>query len=171
MASRKQHRALYPGTFDGLTNGHLDIIRRASELFDSLTVAVARNEAKSPVFTLEERLWMLKEETKGLSNVEATAFEGLTVGYASKIGASCIVRGIRVVSDFEYELQMAQMNRALNPVVETIFMFPSTENLYISTSQIKEVLALGADVHRFVPASTAKLLQERLGLARSGGIA
>jgi len=156
------HLALYPGTFDGLTNGHLDIIRRAAHLFDRLCVAIAHNEEKDPVFTIEERLWMLREETRGLPNVELATFGGLTVDYAVQIGARCIIRGIRVVSDFEYELQMAQMNRALNSDVETIFMFPRVENLYVSSSLIKEILRLGGDIARWVPSSTAKLLSRKM---------
>jgi pantetheine-phosphate adenylyltransferase len=163
MSSTDQHLALYPGTFDGLTNGHLDIIRRASSLFDRLCVAIAHNEEKRPLFALEERMTMLREETAGLENVRIERFEGLTVEYATKIGARCIIRGIRVVSDFEYELQMAQMNRALNETVETIFMFPRVENLYVSSSLIKEVLALGGDVGRFVPPSTERMLRGKLG--------
>lgn len=162
MNDPSQHLALYPGTFDGLTNGHLDIIRRAARMFDRLLVAIAHNEAKNPLFTLEERMEMLTRETADLSNVAVGNFRGLTVEYAQKIGARCIIRGIRVVSDFEYELQMAQMNRALNQTVETIFMFPSVENLYVSSSLIKEVLVLGGDVRRFVPATTERLLRARL---------
>jgi pantetheine-phosphate adenylyltransferase len=162
MSDRQQHLALYPGTFDGLTNGHLDIIRRAASLFDRLCVAIAHNEEKRPLFTVEERLWMLREETRELENVDVASFQGLTVNYATRIGARCIIRGIRVVSDFEYELQMAQMNRALDQQVETIFMFPRVENLYLSSSLIKEVLMLGADIQRFVPASTEHLWRQKL---------
>lgn len=158
----RPHLALYPGTFDGLTNGHLDIISRAASLFDEVCVAVAHNEEKRPLFTVEERMWMLREELRLLDNVTVTSFRGLTVDYALKIGARCIIRGVRVVSDFEYELQMAQMNRALNQHVETIFMFPRVENLYISTSLIKEILVLGGDISRFVPKSSEMLLRKRL---------
>jgi len=157
-----QHLALYPGSFDGLTNGHLDIIRRAADLFDRLVVAVAHNASKRLLFTVEERLWMAREETGDLPNVAVDSFDGLTVDYAVQIGAACIIRGVRVVSDFEYELQMAHMNRDLNATVETIFMFPRLENLYVSSSLIKEVLLMGGDVRRFVPESTASLLHRKL---------
>ena len=161
MNETHRHLALYPGTFDGLTNGHLDIIRRAANLFDRLCVAIAHNEEKEPLFTVEERLWMLEQETRAMENVSLATFRGLTVDYAVQIGAQCIIRGIRVVTDFEYELQMAQMNRALNQEVETIFMFPRVENLYISSSLIKEVLSLGGDIRRFVPTSTDRMLRHK----------
>ncbi len=167
MSADKEHRALYPGTFDGLTYGHLDIIRRGSKLFDRLTVAVAHNEDKNPIFTVEERIEILRTETRELPNVEIASFYGLTMDYAEKIGASYVIRGIRVVSDFEYELQMALMNRALNPRVETLFMVPAAEQLYVSSSLIKEVLLLGGDVSNFVPPSTEKLLRRRFNVPRS----
>jgi pantetheine-phosphate adenylyltransferase len=164
MSDRKPHIALYPGTFDGLTNGHLDIIRRGSGLFDHLHVAVAHNQEKSPIFSVQERLEILREETGDLPNVTITAFYGLTMDYAVKLGASYVIRGIRVVSDFEYELQMALMNRALNPRVETLFMVPAAEQLYVSSSLIKEVLLLGGDVAQFVPPSTERLLRKKLNI-------
>ena len=158
----RQHIALYPGTFDGLTYGHMDIIERGAGLFDRLHVAVAHNEDKRPLFTVDERLDILREETGHLPNVVVESFHGLTMDHAVGIGASYVIRGIRVVSDFEYELQMALMNRALNNRVETLFMVPAAEHLFVSSSLIKEVLVLGGDVGRFVPPATEQLLRRKL---------
>lgn len=160
--TRQFHIALYPGTFDGLTLGHLDIIRRGASLFDMLHVAVAHNEAKNPIFTIEERLDILREETADLPNVRISSFYGLTMTYAETLGASYVIRGIRAVSDFEYELQMALMNRALNSRVETLFMVPAADQLFVSSSLIKEVLLLGGEVSKFVPPSTERLLRQKL---------
>lgn len=162
----KPNIALYPGTFDGLTYGHLDIIERGAYLFDRLLVAVAQNQGKSPLFTVEERLEMLRDATAHLPNVEISSFPGLTMDYAERMGANYVIRGIRVVSDFEYELQMAMMNRALNPRVETLFMVPAAEHLYVSSSLIKEVLVLGGDVHQFVPPTTEKFLRARFNMPK-----
>ncbi len=161
---QKKHIALYPGSFDGLTFGHLDIIERGANLFDRLLVAVATNEAKNPIFTVEERLEILRAETGHLANVEIHSFDGLTMDYAERMGANYVIRGIRVVSDFEYELQMALMNRALNPRVETLFMVPAAEQLYVSSSLIKEVLVLGGDVRRFVPETTERFLRRKFNI-------
>ena len=162
MAREKAHIALYPGTFDGLTYGHLDIIRRGSRLFDQLYVALAHNEEKSPLFTEEERLAILEEETRDLPNVRVTTFFGLTMSYAEQIGANYVIRGIRMISDFEYELQMALMNRALNSRVETLFMVPASEYLHVSSSLIKEVLLLGGEIKQFVPPSTERYMRAKL---------
>lgn len=162
MTTKKPHIALYPGTFDGLTYGHLDIIQRGSNLFDKLFVAVAHNEDKNPLFTVEERLAILNEETAQLDNVQITTFYGLTMDYAEDLGANYVIRGVRMLSDFEYELQMALMNRALNPRVETLFMVPSAKFLHVSSSLIKEVLLLGGDVKKFVPPSTERYLRSKL---------
>jgi len=159
---KKSHIALYPGTFDGLTYGHLDLIQRGSQLFDKLCVAVAHNESKKPLFTVEERLGVLRETTADLPNVEIASFTGLTMEFAEKIGASYVIRGIRVVSDFEFELQMALMNRALNSRVQTLFMVPAVEHLFVSSSLIKEVLLQGGDVARFVPPAAERLLRSKL---------
>lgn len=157
----RTHIALYPGSFDGLTYGHVEIIERGSRLFDRFFVSIAHNENKNPVFSFEERMEMLREETRHLDNIEISHFHGLTVDYAESIGAKTVIRGIRVVSDFEYELQMAQMNRVLNANIETLFMFPSAEQLYISSTLIKEVLLLGGDIRKFVPPTTERLLREK----------
>lgn len=162
METAKAHIALYPGTFDGLTYGHLDIIRRGARLCDQLYVAVAHNEEKSPLFTVEERLAILREETRDLGNVTVTSFFGLTMNFAEQIGANYVIRGIRVISDFEYELQMALMNRALNSRVDTLFMVPSSEYLHVSSSLIKEVLLLGGEIKQFVPPATERHLRDKL---------
>lgn len=162
---KKNHIALYPGTFDGLTYGHMDIIQRGANLFDQLQVAVAYNESKQPLFSVDERLDILRTETRNIPNVTVSAFHGLTMDYAERLGASYVIRGLRIVSDFEYELQMALMNRALNCRVETLFMVPAAEQLYVSSSLIKEVLLLGGEVSQFVPPSTEHLLREKLDLS------
>jgi pantetheine-phosphate adenylyltransferase len=161
-SGQKKHIALYPGTFDGLTYGHLDLIRRGSHLFDRLHVAVAHNEAKHPIFSVEDRLAVLREVTVDLPNVDIDSFHGLTMDYAEKLGANYVIRGIRVVSDFEYELQMALMNRAINPRVQTLFMVPAVEHLFVSSSFVKELLMLGGDVSQFVPPATERLLRKKL---------
>lgn len=168
MSVDKAHIALYPGTFDGLTYGHLDIIRRGAMLVDKLYVAIAHNEGKSPLFTVEERLAILREETRELPNVEVTTFYGLTMTYAEQIGAHYVIRGIRMISDFEYELQMALMNRALNSRVETLFMVPAAEYLHVSSSLIKEVLLLGGDIKQFVPPSTERHLRAKFKIPAEG---
>lgn len=168
MAIEKAHIALYPGTFDGLTYGHLDIIRRGGKLFDKLYVAIAHNEEKSPIFSVEERLSILREETRSLDNVEVTTFFGLTMTYAEQLGANYVIRGIRMISDFEYELQMALMNRALNARVETLFMVPSSEYLHVSSSLIKEVLLLGGEIKQFVPPSTERIMRAKLKVPLAG---
>jgi pantetheine-phosphate adenylyltransferase len=156
-------RALVPGSFDPVTNGHLDIIERAAGMFESVLVAVARNTAKTPLFTLEERLQMLTEVCAPWPNVTVDAFEGLLVTYALQQGAAVIVKGLRAVSDFEYELQMALMNKRLNSAVETIFMMTGAEYSYLSSSIVKEIARLGGSVEGLVPNSVGKRLQQRLG--------
>lgn len=166
MKTEKTHIALYPGSFDVLTYGHLDIIERASSLFDRLHVAVAINKGKTPLFTIEERLEMLCAETGHLGNVKASAFDGLTVDYAVKLGANYVIRGLRVVSDFEDELQMALMNRSLDSRVETLFMVPAAEHLFVSSSLIKEIVQLGGDIDRFVPPTTKRMLLHKYQIAK-----
>jgi pantetheine-phosphate adenylyltransferase len=135
--------AIYPGSFDPVTNGHLDLIERASKLFGRLVVTVARNAEKAPMFTLKERVEMLREATQPFPNVEVDTFDGLLVDYARKLGARVLVRGIRAVSDYEYELQMALMNRRLEPQLETVFMLPAVEYSYLSSRQVRELAVLG----------------------------
>ena len=147
----KRNTIIYPGSFDPPTNGHLDLIERAAKLFDELVVAVLGNDSKEPLFSVEDRLAMLREATKPLSNVSVDSFEGLLVDYAHERGAVLILRGIRAVSDYEYELQMASMNRKLSPDLETVFMLPAEAYSYLSSRLVKEVWGLGGSVHELVP--------------------
>jgi pantetheine-phosphate adenylyltransferase len=143
--------AVYPGSFDPVTNGHLDIIRRSTELFDSVIVAVLENEGKSPLFPAAERVEILRECVEDLPTVEVRSFSGLLVNFLDSVDARVVVRGIRAVSDYEYELQMALMNRELAPGTETIFMLPAVEYTYVSSRLVKEVCRLGGNVSRLVP--------------------
>jgi len=156
--------ALYPGTFDCLTYGHLDVIQRCSRLFDRLVVAVALNPSKVPLFSVEERLEMLREATLDLHNIEVVYFGGLTVQYAHDHGIHCIIRGLRAVSDFESELQLALMNQRVDPAVETIFMTPSLNHVFISSSLTKEIITHDGDVSTLVPPHVERELRKRLGL-------
>lgn len=142
---------IYPGSFDPPTNGHLDLITRASKLFDRLIVAVLGQDGKKPLFSVEERLGMLQESTSSLENVTVESFDGLLVDYARRHQARLILRGIRAVSDYEYELQMALMNRKLLPELETIFMLPAEAYSYLSSRLVKEVWGLGGNIHDLVP--------------------
>ena len=143
--------AIYPGSFDPLTNGHVDIISRGARLFDRIVVAILRNAEKSPLFTMDERVEITRAVFKQQSNVEVDTFDGLLVDYVERRKAQVIVRGLRAVSDFEFEFQMALMNRRLNPHIETVFMMPAEQYTYISSRLIKEVFALGGAVHGLVP--------------------
>jgi pantetheine-phosphate adenylyltransferase len=154
--------AVYPGTFDPVTNGHLDVIKRALTVFDRLIVAVAANQRKSPLFTAEERMSMLKQATKGLRGVEVDSVEGLVVDYALRRKAPVVVRGLRAVSDFEYELQMALMNRNLNPRVDTIFLMPSQQHIYLNSGMVKEIASLGGSLAGLVPPAVARALLRKL---------
>src|ERR1700747_759855 len=143
--------AIYPGSFDPLTNGHLDLIERGSEIFDDLVVAILRNAEKSPLFSLGERRAMLEAMTERFRNVRVDTFDGLTVDYAVKVGAKAILRGIRALSDYEYELQMALMNRKLNPDLETVFMMPAEQYSYLSSKLVREVAQLGGSIKNLGP--------------------
>ena len=156
-----QRVALYPGSFDPLTLGHVDIIKRGSSLFDTIIVAVLENIEKTPMFTVEERLEMIRETFAKLGNVEADSFSGLLVDYAAERNATAIVRGIRAISDFEYEFQMALMNRRLAPSIETVFMMPAEEYSYVSSRLVKEVATLGGNIAGLVPEVVENLLYER----------
>jgi pantetheine-phosphate adenylyltransferase len=153
--------AVYPGTFDALTYGHLDIINRGARTFDKLIVAVANNDRKTPMFTVEERLEAIRSEAGHLVNVEIDSFKGLTVEYAINIGARVIIRGLRATSDFEYELQMAMMNRTMESRVETVFLAPSPQTFFVSSSLVKEILLQGGDISRFVPPATDRMLRKK----------
>ncbi|HHY09699.1 MAG TPA: pantetheine-phosphate adenylyltransferase [Firmicutes bacterium] len=150
-----------PGTFDPVTYGHLDIIKRASNLFDYIYISVLINPAKVPLFSLEERLAMLREETKGLTNVSVESFYGLAVEYAREKEAVALVRGLRAVTDFDFEFKLAAMNRNLQQSIETVFMMTSSEYSFISSSAVKEVASLGGDVTKWVSPLVAKLLYEK----------
>ena len=155
--------AIYPGSFDPLTMGHVDIIARGSALFDKIVVAVLENAEKEPIFSVAERIDMLEDAFADRANVEADAFSGLLVDYAKNKNAIAIVRGIRAISDFEYEFQMALMNRRLAPSIETVFMMPAEEYSYVSSRLVKEVAGLGGSVTGLVPAAVERLLIDRLG--------
>jgi pantetheine-phosphate adenylyltransferase len=153
--------AVYPGSFDPLTNGHVDIIQRGSRVFDRIVVGVLINLEKAPLFTVPERVAIAREVFHGWDNVEVDTFDGLLVEYASRKHASVIVRGLRAVSDFEYELQMALMNRRLSPEVETVFMMPAEPYTYVSSRLVKEVVALGGSVHGLVPGIVEDRLRDK----------
>ena len=154
---------IYPGSFDPLTNGHLDVIQRAAKLFDQVVVAIAKNESKRPLFTLEERLELVNHAIKGLPNVCADAFEGLLVTYVEKRAGQAIIRGLRAVSDFEFEFQLALMNRKLDERIETIFMMPKDTYTFLSSRIVKEIARLGGDVSAFVPPEVRAALARKLG--------
>ena len=154
-------KAVYPGTFDPLTRGHEDLVRRASTLFDRIIVAIADSKAKRPFFTLEERIAMAKEVLADVKNVQVVGFSGLLTEFVRKQGARVVLRGLRAVSDFEYEFQLAGMNRHLYPEMETIFLTPSEQHMFISATLVREIAILGGDVTEFVHPSVAKRLKER----------
>jgi pantetheine-phosphate adenylyltransferase len=151
IPNHQPRNALYPGSFDGLTYGHLDLIQRGCQLFDRLVVGVAQNSRKNPWFTPEERMEQIRACTEGLTNLELVRIEGLTVHAAKQHGAQFILRGLRAVSDFDFEFQLAIMNHEVMPSVETIFLATSPEYIFLSSSMVKEVWLLGGDVSRFVP--------------------
>ena len=161
MNTPRDRVAVYPGSFDPLTNGHVDIILRGARLFDRIIVAILRNAEKQPLFTLEERESMAREVFREYANVEVEAFDGLLVDYAAARRASAIVRGLRAVSDFEFELQMALMNRRLGPDIETVFMMPAEQYTYVSSRLIKEVFSLGGQVAGLVPEVVEQHLREK----------
>ena len=154
-------RAIYAGSFDPVTNGHLDVLSRAAKVFDEIVVAVADNSAKRGLFTPEERVGLLKEATADLSNVRVTQFHGLLVEFAKRESACAIVRGLRAVSDFEFEFQMALMNRRLEPALEKFFLMPKEEYSYVSSRLVKEVASLGGDVSVFVPPVVTRALRDK----------
>lgn len=156
--------AIYPGSFDPLTNGHVDIIQRGARLFDRIVVAILLNVEKSPLFTVDERVDIAREVFANNPNVEVDTFDGLLVDYARRKGAGVIVRGLRAISDFEYEMQMALMNRNLNPEVETVFMMPAEPYTYVSSRLVKEVAALGGSISNLVP----RVVEDRLRKKKHG---
>lgn len=156
-------KAVYPGSFDPVTNGHIDLIRRSSALFDKVIVAILRNTEKAPLFTVKERMAMLEEAVHGLGNVSVTTFSGLLVDFADHIEASVIVRGIRAISDYEYELQMALMNRRLSTKVETVFMLPAESYSFLSSRLVKEIAQHGGSIREFVPEGVEDRLRSKFG--------
>ena len=156
-------KALFPGTFDPPTNGHVDLIHRGSKLFGHLTVAVLNNPGKDPLFTVAERVEMLQEVARPLENVSVATFDGLMVEFARQEGASAVLRGIRAISDYEYEFQMALMNRRLAPEIETVFLQPAGRYSFVSSRMLKEVFSFGGDVSGLVPPNVLKRLRARIG--------
>jgi len=158
--------AIYPGSFDPVTFGHLDVIERSSKLVDQLIVGVLNNNTKSPLFSVDERVNMLKEATKGLSNVEIISFSGLLVNFAQSHNIHIIVRGLRAITDFEFELQMAQTNRIINPDIDTIFLTTNLKYAYLSSSNVKEVAMYNGDISKFVPEFVINKVYEKFGIAK-----
>ena len=154
-------RAIYPGSFDPITAGHLDVIHRAARLFDEVIVAVAFNDQKKTMFTAEERVALIRETTAGVGNIRVASFGGLLVEFAREENAVAVVRGLRAISDFEFEFQMALMNRKLDPAIETIFLTPREEYTYLSSRIVKEIARLGGNVDAFVPPAVASALREK----------
>lgn len=156
---------IYPGTFDPITNGHVDLTERASRLFDRVVVAIAYSEKKTPLFDLEQRIELCEISLSHLDNVEVVGFNNLLIDFAKSQGSSCVLRGLRAVADFEYEFQLANMNRAMYPEFESVFLTPSEHLSYISSSLVREIAALGGDISPFVPEPVNKVLQERFSAA------
>jgi pantetheine-phosphate adenylyltransferase len=164
MVEKKSKRrvALFPASFDPITNGHLDLIQRSRALFDEVVLAVAKNVSKNATFDAKERFEILKAVTDGMEDVSVQVFDGLVVHYAEQIGASAIIRGLRMMSDFEYEFEMALMNKHLAPNVEILFFMTSQEYLYVSSSRLKELVRFGASIDEFVPSIVAEALKRKL---------
>ncbi len=154
-------RAVYPGTFDPVTYGHLDVIKRGSKIFDELVVAVGHNPLKDPLFTINERMDMISKNTKNISNIKVDCFKGMLIDYMKEMQTNVILRGIRTVSDFEYEFQRALTNRVLKTDIETVFVMTSQEYSFLNSSLIKEAVSLGGDISKFVPSDVEKLLQQK----------
>lgn len=159
----RQRVAMYPGSFDPPTNGHVDIVERSARLFDRVVVGVGRNLAKKTVFTADERVALMTEACRTLDNVEVRPFDGLQVDFAKECGAAFIIRGIRALSDFEFEFEMGNMNRTLAPGIEMVYLMTAPEYLFLSASRVKELVAFGASVDNYVPANVAKALKAHMG--------
>ena len=160
MENKNQKIAIYPGSFDPITLGHLDVLRDGAKMFDKVIIAVAENSAKTGMFSVEKRKELIKESVKGIPNVEVDSFEGLTIEYAKKKGATILLRGLRAVSDFEYEMQLSQNNRALCEDIKTVFLITRPEYNFISSSAVKEILNNGGDVSKFVPSEVVGMLKK-----------
>lgn len=155
-------RAIYPGSFDPVTFGHLDVIKRSCNIVDELIVGVLDNKAKMPLFSVEERVKMLEDTVSSLPNVKVMPFNGLLIEFAKKMEVKVIVRGLRAITDFEYELQMSQMNHKLEPIIETLFLTTSLEYSYLSSTTVKEVASFGGDISQFVPATVMKRIEDKI---------
>lgn len=160
--------AMYPGTFDPITNGHYDLVRRAADIFDKVVVAIAANPGKAPLFSLEQRVSLAKEVLADLPNIEITGYNGLTVDFADKVGAKVVVRGLRAVADFEFEFQLATMSRHLNTHVDYVFLTPTEQHNFISSTLVREIASFDGDVSKFVHPSVMKALKERWAERRAG---
>ncbi len=154
--------AIYPGSFDPITKGHLDVLKTASEIFDKVIIAVSINSGKKPLLTVEERVMLIKESTSDLNNVEVDSFEGLTVEYAVKKNAKTLIRGLRAVSDFEYEMQLSQTNSALSGDIKTVFLTTRPRYNFISSSSVKDIALMGGDISKFVPEVVDKYLKKKI---------
>ena len=163
-------RAVYPGSFDPVTFGHLDVMKRSATLVDELIVAVLQNNKKNPLFSVEERVNILKKVTKDISNIRVESFDGLSIDFVKECHAQFLVRGLRAITDFEYELQMAQTNRVLEPEVDTTFLITSLEYAYLSSTVVKEVAAFGGDIHKFVPDFVEKEIRAKYAARNSEGM-
>lgn len=161
MAEKQTITAIYPGTFDPITNGHLDIVKRAAPLFDKVIITLALNIDKDPLFSIEERLEMIRRSTENINGVEVAQFSGLVVNFASSRGAKVIIRGLRAVSDFEYEFQIALMNRKQRPEIDTVYLMPDARYTYLSSSIIKEVARHGGEVSQLVPSIVMEMLMKK----------
>ena len=157
------HTVVYPGTFDPVTNGHIDLVERAAKLFERVVVAVATSEKKAPLFSLEERVSLLQESLRQVPAAEVVPFQGLLIDFVTAQQSHCVLRGLRAVADFEYEFQLANMNRAMNPDFESVFLTPSAELSYISSSLVREIASLGGDVSGFVTPNVAQALKQKFG--------
>ncbi|MEM9254396.1 MAG: pantetheine-phosphate adenylyltransferase [Pseudomonadota bacterium] len=157
----RTNTVIYPGTFDPITNGHVDLAERAARLFDKVIIAIAHSEKKTPLFTLEERVLLCRSALSHLDNVEVAGFSNLLTDFAQEHGARCVLRGLRAVADFEYEFQLANMNRAMYPEFESIFLTPSEHLSYISSSLVREIASLEGDITPFVPSEVAEALRQR----------
>lgn len=158
--------AVYPGTFDPMTNGHLDLVQRASQIFDQVIIAIARNDKKTPLFSFDERTELAQESLSGLTNIEVDGFDGLLVDYAKSKQAGVIIRGLRAVSDFEFEFQMALANRKLDNQVETLFLMPNEDYTFISSSIVKDIARHGGDCDQFVPDAVARALRKKFAQSK-----
>jgi pantetheine-phosphate adenylyltransferase len=158
----EKRKAIYPGSFDPITNGHVDVLQRTVGLFDEVVIAVAKDNAKTSLFSLDERVQMIQEATQGMKHIRVMSFEGLLVDFAAQQKAVAVVRGLRAVSDFEFEFQLALMNRKLSPTLETVFLMPREELTYISSRIVKEIAKLSGEIEIFVPPNVAKALRHKL---------